>query len=469
MRAITERGDISRLGLARSRMENQAADQPDTRGRVRLPFLAKLALIALLIPAYFSIGSLTFTPSKALFLVLVPVLTVNLLRGAYGRLFVTDFLIFGFAAWMTMAMFINHAPRVAIEFSGSNTIIILGGYLTARATIRDRSTFIGLIRFLALVIVLSLPFALYEVITSKTTIPRWIGEVSWLQSYPDINHDPRLGLWRAQVVFQHPIHYGLFCSLAFSLVFVGLAERIPWFRRTLLTGAIGLGCFFSVSSGPVLAMMTQLGLIGWSAALKRVSRPWLTFVTLGIAAYVVLEILSNRPAIYAIVSRISFSSQTAFARRVLFNYGTEQVGRAPVFGIGDTPWPLPTWMTGSVDNFWLLVAIRFGVPAFVLLLGAFVLAMVAAGLQNYESDRELAALRRSWIFTLVSIVLILCTVAIWGEVYSIILFMLGSGMWFATAAPALQSGQDAPDAADPPLRYSRFPPKAVARTPTAAG
>lgn len=449
-------------GMASPR--DAAVRQSGATERARLPLLTKVVLISLLIPAFFSVGSIVLTPSKFLFLFVVPVLTVNLLRGKYGRLLAPDYLIFGYAAWMTLAMLVNHTPRVAIEYTGSNTVILLGGYLTARATIRDKATFVALVRFLAWVVVLSLPFALYEVITSKTTIPRWIGQIPNVRSHGDINHDPRFGMWRAQVVFPHPIHYGIYCSFMFSLVYVGLYERLDWFRRAVVTSIVGMCCFFSVSSGPVLAVMAQIGLIGYAALFKNVERRWTLFWSVSIFAYIVAELASTRSAIYAIVTRISFNPSTAFSRRILFNYGVEQIQRTPVFGVGYNPWPLPAWMTGSVDNFWLFVAVRFGMPAFLLLAATFIVSMVLAGRRDFRADPELLVLRRAWIFTLISVILVLGTVAIWGEVYSMVLFMLGSGIWFLTTNPTQTTTEEEPVTETRTLRYSRFPVRATPRT-----
>ena len=431
----------------------------ETSGRQeRLPFLAKLVLISLLIPAYFSVGSLALSPSRLIFLVIVPVLTINLLRGAYGRLLATDYLIFGFATWMILAMLANHTPRVAIEYTGSRTIVILGGYLTARATIRSKGAFVAMIRFLALAVLLTLPFAIHEVITSKPLIPTWIAQLPGISSNVDINHDPRLGLWRAQVMFAHPIHYGIFCSIAFSLVYVGLADRMGRFRRAITSGLIGLCCFFSVSSGPVLALAAQLGLIGWGAAFRRNIHRWTILWSSALVLYIIAELASNRGAIYVIVSKISFSSSTAFARRILFNYGVDQIGRTPLFGLGYKPMPLPPWMTGSVDNFWLFVAVRFGLPAFLLLAAAFLISIIVAGRRDLTADPDLHPLRRAWIFTLISLILALATVAIWGELYSLVLFALGSGMWFLTAEPKkLATDPDTTDSKPKSaLQYTRF-------------
>lgn len=426
--------------------------------RERLPFLAKLVLISLLIPAYFSVGSLALSPSRLIFLVIVPILTINLLRGAYGRIVASDLLIFGFAAWMVLAMLANHPARVAIEYTGSRTIVVLGGYLTARATIRSKATFIAMIRFLALTVLVTLPFATYEVITSKPLISTWLAQIPGITSNSDINHDPRLGLWRAQVVFAHPIHYGIFCSLAFSLVYVGLADSMRWFRRAIVSGLIGICCFFSVSSGPVIGLAAQIGLIIWGGVFRGTANRWVILWSSTLIFYIIAELATGRGALYVIVSKISFSSQTAFARRVLFNYGVDQIARTPILGIGYKPIPLPKWMTGSVDNFWLFIALRFGLPAFILLAAAFLVAMIAAGRRDFTEDPELYPLRRAWIFTLVSLILVLATVAVWGELYSLVLFVLGSGIWFLNVDPLKKAKSPNSDKTKPVRapQYTRF-------------
>ena len=416
------------------RLSATSASETATQGH--LPFLTKLVLISLLIPAYFSIGSLAMSPSRLLFLFIVPILLINLFRGKYGRMVAADYLLLGFAGWMTLAMLANHTPGVAIEYTGSRTIVLLGGYLTARATIRSKESFIALIRFLALLVLITLPFATHEVITSEPLISEWLAKIPGIRSNGDINHDPRLGLWRAQVVFAHPIHYGIFCSLAFSLVYVGLAEQMGWLRRSVLTGLSGMACFFSVSSGPVIAVGAQLGLIAWGIILRANPHRWVILWSSGIVCYIIAELASGRSAIYAIVTQISFNPQTAFSRRILFNYGVDQMGRTPLFGIGYKPMPLPAWMTGSVDNFWLFLGVRFGIPALLLLAAAFVVAMIASGRRDLSADPALYPLRRAWIFTLFSLILVLATVAIWGELYSLVLFTLGSGMWLLTVQPS---------------------------------
>ena len=443
-------------GLLRARAAKPAAK------RARLPILVLVVLLLLLTPAFFSIGSVKLSPSKIAFLVLVPVLSINLVRGVYGRILPTDYMIFGYTLWMTLSMMINHKLSVAVEYTGSVSVTLLGGYLTARAGIRSKEDFIALIKFLGLVVVISLPFAISETLDSRTTIPRWLDAIPGVSSQGDINHEPRMGLWRVQFVFAHPIHYGLFCSLAFSLVLVGLSTVMGLLRRIVFAAMIAVGCFLSVSSGPVLALGAQLCLIGWLLLTYKIKKRWQIFCSLSIFTYIILEMMSERGAIYSIVSKLAFSSSTAFSRRMLYVHGMEQVVKKhPIFGIGYADWNLPSWMTGSVDNFWLFLAGTFGVPTFLLCMGAFIYSLIAVSRRNFEMDPTLGRLRLAWMFTIVSLILSIATVAIWAEIYSISLFMLGSGMWMITAELPKDADtaaiSESPESPGRTVRYTRFP------------
>ena len=402
-----------------------------TDGKARVPRLIVVAIACLLLPAEFDVGSLNLSPSKVLFLIAVPILLLNLFRGAYGKVVAPDYLVLAYTFWMSLSVFINN-PSVAAQYVGSNNLVLLGGYLVARAAIRDKQSAAGLAYFLAYVVLFSIPFVVYESITGHATIVTWLDNLPGIGSYTDKDHDPRLGLWRSQWAFVHPIHYGLFCSLALSLYFTGLADQVGALKRTIVAMGVAIACFASVSSGPFLALAAQIALTGWVACTGWAKSRWTILWTILIIAYIPIELGSNRFGLYAIVERVSFSPDTAFIRKLLFDYGTAQVARTPIFGVGFNPFPLPFFMTGSLDNFWLALAIRFGMPAFLFLFCAVLWGMIAAGKRDFSHDPFLNNWRRAWIFTMVSMILSLSTVAVWSEMYSITLFMIGCGMWMLT-------------------------------------
>lgn len=397
-------------------------------GSSRLHILAKLAIITCLIPIEFTVGPLLLTPSRIYFMLVIPYLTVRLVSGAYGGLVAVDILVFLNLLWFSISIIYNH-PDVAVTFIGQNVVLMLGGYATARAAIRGPEDFYNLCKFIGLTIVLMFPFAVAESITSTAYIPRMIERLPGISAFDDTHSGARLGLERAQVVFVHPIAFGLYCSLGISLIFVGLRGRISSVKRYLWSFIAFLCVFLSVSSGPFLAFFFQAALISWSWLLRNIDRLWLKTAYLGAAAFLVLEVLSDRPALVAIASRLAFNPATANARVVLFDYGMAQIFRTPILGVGYHKWDLPGWLSGSVDNHWLLVALTYGVPTFVFFLSAYVVAIYKAGKRDFPVDSIHFDLRRAWSFMMIGVAFTLVTVAVWGNMLSIMYFMIGSGIW----------------------------------------
>lgn len=397
-------------------------------GGKKLDFLVKLVLLSILVPASFSVAGLVFSPARIIFLVLVPYFMLNLIRGAYGPLLFVDYLIFFHILWLSLSIGFNN-PEIAITFVGSNSLLLLGGYLTARAKIRTPDDFVAFIRFFVMVIIITVPFALVENVTYEAVIARFIESLPVFNSFPD-NHDaPRFGLDRAQVIFAHAIHYGLFCTLGLSFIYIGMKPFYGILHRLFLMSLTLIGLISGLSSGPLLSGITQFFMIGWITVFGRVKYVWYITTAVGIFAFIVIEIASNRPAILAIVSRLTFSSYTTYLRATLFEYGFAQVKRTPILGNGFNEWPRPVWLSASIDNYWLYLALINGVPAFASLLIFVFWGLKKTSALNLEPDSPVFLLRRAWCYTVVSIALTISTVAIWGEIVALIYFILGSGIW----------------------------------------
>lgn len=416
---------------------------------MKLSILSKITLISYVTPVFFNIGSLLMSPTRVLFLVMVPVLLINLFRGKYGPIILNDIMMLAYASWLTLSIFINN-PDVAVTFTGSNLIYILGGYFVARATIKNINDFMAFIKFLTLIVLILLPFGIYESITSNFIIPKIIENIPSLFSVTDVNYQRRLGFDRAQVVFSHPIHFGLFCSLSFALYFTTFTNSINFFNRSFVAIIIACTCFLSVSSGPFLSLLFQGVLIFYGLITRGNKNQWKILIITIIVMYMIAEFATNRVAIYSLASKLSFTPHTANVRAVLFEYGIAQIPRAPIFGVGYNDWGLPWWMSGSIDNFWLLLAIVHGIPAFIFLFTVFVNSVFRAGRGQIERNTDLYYARIAWTFVLISLMLTLATVAIWTEMLSMVMFVLGSGsFFFALKREELDKEKDAPPSTSP--------------------
>lgn len=403
------------------------------------------------------------TGIRVLLLALFVPMLIRLFRGKCGRLIWTDFLFIAFGIWNFVPLYVN-TPAQALSYGGSVILEFTGGYLLSRVYVRDRDSFIAMIKLLLLVIVITIPFTLIENMTARSLIPEMIRKLPVIDSIRDFNNaaaGKRMGLFRAQSVFDHPIHYGFFCSTAISLAFVGLRGVVSNVSRYLATIAAGLGVFLSLSSGAILPAILQIGLILWAAMLHKIEARWNILLVLFALAYVTVDLLSNRTPITVFLSHATFSSHNAYWRMIIFDWGMKNVWAHPIFGLGLGDWVRPWYMrSGSMDNHWLLMAVRYGIPGFLLMASGFLLPLWTIAKRNFDDDRLLWQLRRAWMFTILSVALTLATVALWASVFSYLGFLFGAGMWFLSAEPASAAVEndrkDADTSPQRPTPYTRF-------------
>lgn len=315
------------------------------------------------------------------------------------------------------------------------------------------------------------PIAFHEAVTAAFVIPDFITSLG-LRSVTDVTdkgYPRRFGLDRAQVVFGHPIHFGLYCAMPISLFFIGLRNKMAFLKRAGAVLVMLAACFTAVSSGPLLSAIFQTGLIGYFMMLDGHPKQWpILLWTLGIF-YTIIELGSDTFGLYAIAVRLAFNSSTAAIRRTLWEYGTAQVGRSPILGVGHNYWNHPPWMSGSIDNYWLQLAILYGVPASFAMIGVYFSIMLRAGRGKLVHGTDAYYARVAVTFLLVTTFLILATVTIWNEVLGMVMFILGSSVFLlqplAGEAPAEKPD---PRAARQAGRRSAAPPDGGAPPPRGA-
>jgi len=362
---------------------------------------------------------------------------------------------------------VNNPDRV-VQNVGSTGVEFLGAYLMGRAYIRNQAQFISLCKLLGFLVLCLVPFALYETQTGRPIIVEMIRRLPGLTSENIVTIEARLGLERVQGVFAHPIHFGLFCSVAFSMTYVGLRNVYGRTQRLAISAIVMSTGFLGLSSGAFLAMIMQLFLIIWAAMFQKNASKWWILIGLSMLAYVVVDILSDRTPIRVFFSYATFSPHNAYWRGIIFEWGiknifgdpSENIPASPLFGIGLNDWVRPHFMySGSMDNFWLVMGVRFGVPGVLLLAIGYFYLVLRVAFRNFNSDEGLMNLRRAWVFTFVGLTFILCTVHVWTSIYAFVFFMLGAGAWFLAATPNGEGTEADALPADTTRRmvYSRFP------------
>lgn len=436
-----------------------------------LPFAVALYLATVMIPVGFFLGPIYMTPIRLLSFIITIPLSVMLFTGRFGRVLPIDVFFYVYVFWMAISFALSGPIGAALEAFGSNTVEFLGGYLIARAFIRTREQFLTLCKWLGILVVCTLPLTLYENITGNPIVISTIASLPGVRSEFILTIPARLGLERAQVLFAHPIHYGLFCSLAFSLTFIAQKDVLSDTRRILTSILIAVCTFLGLSSGAILAVALQIGLLVWYLVFRNVQIRWLLLLGLFVLIYVAIDLVSTRSPSRVFMSYASFSSQTAFYRGAINEWGwMNVVGNAargvpghPIFGMGmNEDWVRPWWMySGSIDNFWLVLAIRSGIPGAAFVIFGYVSALWMIGRKDFDGDEVMLRIRRAWMFTFCGMTFTLLTVHVWTTLFSFVFFLLGAGLWMLSTDPRREQSEDMaedPQTTRRELRYTRFPP-----------
>ena len=438
--------------------EAQAVDAGQARRWPPWPVLA--FLVAMVIPWQFYIGSFHLTSTRAVLLVTVVPAILKWASGKAGRIRVPDLAVLLFIAWCGIATIQIHGVDFAVQSVGMLFIETAGAYFLARSYIRTEQDFYATCRALFWVIACLLPFALIEAVSKSPMLLNAFGLV--FPTYDMIMPEPRWGMRRAQVVFQHPILFGVFCGIAFATTFLVLGYRRPLLERWSKAAVVIAAAFFSLSSGPMTALALQVALVGWNWVLSSFAGRWkLLWAILG-SMYLFLLVFSRQSPAQHLINLVAFDKGSAWQRLLIWEYGSASIAAHPLFGVGFGDWARMEGQTSSVDMFWIISSLRHGILAGVFLAMAYLGATILVGFKRGLSESQIQC-RTAYLICMAGFFVAGWTVDFWGEVYTAFFFMIGSGLWLLSVPATAKAPRRSAEVSAPTPRPLIVNPRRGAR------
>lgn len=395
----------------------------------RLSPVIKLFLIGLMIPWIVPMGPLNLSAYRIVLIVALLPCIAMWAQGKVGPVRIADIGLHLYSIWAALALAVIHGIGPALQSGGMLFIEGTGAYLLARCYIRTAGDFRSMIIFVIKLMMCLLPFVLYEWMTGEKPLLVAFGTI-----FPTVEVTkmvPRMGLWRVQGPFSHSILFGVFCGSMLSLTSL-VASKKPS-TRALLVCLVGGTAVLSMSSAPIAGVAFQIALLTWNRVLRNFRSRWKLLWVLAFIGYLVVEFGSNQTPVQFYVSHFTFEQQTGWYRIWIWDYGSASVSNHPLFGIGLGDWARPNWMASdSVDNFWLLTAMRYGFPAFLLMSLSWLSLWIAVA-RRKGLDRTLRSYRTAYLICMATFVFVGSTVHFWGATYSWFFFLGGSGVWLLDA------------------------------------
>jgi hypothetical protein len=398
-----------------------------------VPIVVALFFFGMMMPTSvgISLGGLRLSVYRVVLLVMFIPMLVMLFSGKRGQPHLFDALALGHAGMALVALIHWGGLQQGIESGGIYIVEFAGAYFLGRLYIRSYNDFRAFAKAYVVIVVGMLAFTIPEALTSVHILHDGIAGATGGAMAPYI--EQRMGLERTFGPFDHPILYGVFSASAFSLAYFVLAEkRLTHWRGMAWVIGVCIATFLSASGGPYVVLMMQMFVAGWERVFGKIAGRWRMLFALFAIVYLVIDLFSNRTPFHVFVTYLTFSTVSAYNRILLFEFGTAEVARHPFLGIGLGDWVRPVWMSDSMDNFWLLIAMRYGLPAWALLVGLMLGLIYAVGRRKGIPDTWKRA-RHAWAFTLFGIAVAAATVHLWNALFVLFLFLIGSGAWMYDA------------------------------------
>ncbi len=413
-----------------------------------VPVVVFLLFLGMVLPTAFGVsaGGLRLSGYRVVLLVMFIPMMLTLVSGRCGRVRIVDLLVIAHGLWALVALINWGGLAQGIESGGIYIVEAVGAYLVGRLYIRSAQDFTAFAKAYVGVVVGMLIFTIPEALTEwhilHDTAAQFLGG-------PRAHYiDKRMGLERAFGPFDHPILYGVFSAAAFSLAyFVVAGARVLNGRGMAQVGGVVVATFLSASGGPYLVLLLQMFTAAWERALTGFHHRWTVMFGIFASVYLWIDVMSTRTPFHVFITYFTFSATSAYNRILIWTYGTAEVARNPLLGIGLGDWIRAPWMSDSMDNFWLLITVRYGVPALVFLVAAMLGLVIASGQRN-AIPQSWKNCRHAWAFTLFAISVAAATVHLWNALFVLFMFLLGSGAWLSDrsvkpeADPASRSPAD---------------------------
>jgi hypothetical protein len=389
----------------------QVRDRYGGRSQRPSSFSAWLLLTGvLLIPAslvVFSGEGFKFTPGRlAITLLLAPALS-KLLR-EHRHFVSSDFFVFLTAAWMIGSRFQDDGLNASAV---AEVIELLGAYIVSRAYFFGRWELQQFMRIFKILMVVMILLACLEPLAGTNVVTSTVSALFQTQ----VNSTQfRLGIARAQSTIEDSELFGALCCVAGCLCLYMEPNRV---RRVVWVGFCFFGCLLSISSGPLLTFAIMLASYVYDCMLYQFPWRWKAYVATIAGLLAAVFVVSNNPVGW-LIEHLLFDPGSSYFRVYVFDYYLAHIAVYPFTGWGFGPVGDDDFLsTTTVDNVWIVCAVRFGLPMIFFLLLTNIGTFFRAVGKGEESDSYIKNAGTAFTFGLVCLMSIGLTVHYWNAIW----------------------------------------------------
>lgn len=293
--------------------------------------------------------------------------------------------LFIFCGWSLLSFVVNHGVG-GIQSGMIRFLEVACVYFIGRDLVLNNglSAFRWAVSVVAVSYIFMAPLALVESQDGIRITHVWAANIAGTYAEYFIGENYfRMGVYRASVIFSHPILYSIIGMTLIVLtwyLFAGIT-------RYLFIAGFAVAGYTSMTSAGFAMVGIQLALI----LLDRLAAYWPEIrryaLHSGLVILVLLQLFVHGGAIRFLMNFVALNPQTANGRYLQWLYAWDDVMANKLFGIGFKQWSRPWWMPESVDSYWLAMAITHGLVG-MLIVAFFWISVVRYLFDVYMQTRD---------------------------------------------------------------------------------
>lgn len=392
--------------------------------------LCNLYIISFFIPleVFFTAGGLRLEPYRM-------ILIVGFLLYIFGKTKQDDTgkILNLYILFTCISLAVNHGLEVAIKTSGILYLEVCVSYLMGVMYIRDKESLKKIIYLLSSIYILLIIPSLIEFYSGNKLIHNFFEKITGNHQLADNLYGEdyiRLGFTRTTSVFSHPILYSISATLIIPIILPIFSFEAKKSNFQLLKKISGLivAIFTSLTSAGISVIIIQVALRWWYKNRFKIGGLRKIIITLFYSALVIIQFGSNRGVIKFIATNITLNPQTAYYRILQWEFTADDIADNLYFGIGYDDFSHPAWFASSIDSYWLLNMLQYGIFSTIFLAYFFIKLLKKTYIESEvnESNNEILL---GYRLLVISIIFVGFTVDFFDRLQPLMYFLLGTSSW----------------------------------------
>ncbi len=336
-----------------------------------------------------------------------------------------------FVLFSGFSLVVNHGIAAALPPSGILFLEVCTSYMLGAMYVRNRRDHEKYFKLLAkLYMIIAIP-AFIEFSTGFKVIHTFFEQITGnIQLERVLYTDAyiRFGFTRTTATFSHPILYAISSVTVIPIILaINKNNKSSLFTYLISLSGLITAIITAVTSAALIGIALQESFKKWYRIRDKIGGLKQVITSSIYLAMIVIQFTSNRGLVKFLAMSMTLDPSTAYYRTLQWEFTADDIANHLYFGIGNNEFTHPAWFMPSIDSYWLLNILQFGLFSQMAVLYFF--AQMIKKTFITSSSAENMELLLAYRVLVISVMFLGLTVDFFDRMQPMLYFIFGTSAW----------------------------------------